>query len=99
MPSLESRRRAVSAALRAVATERLPTPPPAPALDRAVDEVHDRVEELSRRLDELERVVREQPVAAPTAYPDVATPPVSVPALTLAEPRMSSTAAKALFGH
>jgi hypothetical protein len=97
--SLEDRRLAVVSALRAVAAE--------PA---AVDPVHARFDELSGRLDEvlarlgsvetaLLEAVWDRAAPAPDEAHEEVDAPVSVPAVDLGEGRMSSAAAKALFGH
>lgn len=116
--SLEDRRLAVVAALRAVAAEPLPQPEPAisevvePVVEAVVDAVESRLDDLTERLDEVlsrlgsvETTLLESawdtPVADAVADSDddVSDPSVSVPAVDLAEGRMSSVAAKALFGH
>ncbi len=109
--SLEDRRLAVVAALRAIAAE--PAPEPS-MVEAVVDAVDSRLDELSERLDEVlarlgsvettlletawERSAPEA-VSEPEPVDDVSDPTVSVPAVDLAEGRMSSSAAKALFGH
>lgn len=120
--SLEDRRLAVVAALRAVAAESLPelapqpestvSVPVEPVVEAVVDAVEARLDDLSERLDEVltrlgsvETALLEnawdEPAPEPVAPPedDVCDPTVSVPAVDLAEGRMSSVAAKALFGH
>lgn len=117
--SLEDRRLAVVAALRAVAAEPLPEPEPVlsdvvePVVEAVVGAVDSRLDELSARLDEvlfrldsvetaLLESAWEQPATEPLVEPaddDICDPSVSVPAVDLAEGRMSSVAAKALFGH
>ena len=116
--SLEDRRLAVVAALRAVAAEALPAPEPAindvvePVVEAVVDAVDARLDDLTERLDEvLSRLdsvetallesAWEQPATEPASAPsdDECDPTMSVPAVDLAEGRMSSVAAKALFGH
>lgn len=121
--SLENRRLAVVAALRAVAAEPLPEPDPDPepvlsdvvepvveavvdAVDSRLDELSGRIDELLSRLDSVETALLEsaweQPVSEPEVEPaddDICDPSVSVPAVDLGEGRMSSVAAKALFGH
>ena len=110
--SLEDRRLAVVAALRAVAAE--PEPEPS-VVDAVVDAVDSRLDELSDRLDEVlsrlgsvetmllenawEGSAPEPAAAEPAPVEEVCDPTVSVPAVDLAEGRMSSVAAKALFGH
>lgn len=108
---LEDRRQAVVAALRAVAAE--PRPEPHPVVEAVVGAVDARLEDLSGRLDEVlarlssvETALLEsawerpaQDVAAEPHEDDDADSTVSVPALDLEKGRMSSGAAKALFGH
>jgi hypothetical protein len=81
---LETRRRRIAAALRAVMAEPLPTP----AIDPAVPSLR---ESLTRQIDwdEVEETALEEPVDA-TALP--------VPPMELSG-AMSSTASVALFGH
>jgi len=114
--SLEDRRLAVVAALRAIFVE--PEPEPAvsvavePVVEAVVDAVDARLDELSGRIDEvltrlgsvettLLESAWERPAEAATVEPadDADDPTVSVPAVDFGEGRMSSTAAKALFGH
>ena len=119
--SLEDRRLAVVAALRAVAAEPLAETEPQPALsdvvepvveavvgavDSRLDELAGRLDQLLSRLDSVETALLEsaweQPATEPAVEPaddDVCDPSVSVPAVDLAEGRMSSVAARALFGH
>jgi hypothetical protein len=124
-PSLEERRRAVVAALRAVAAEPESSPQPEPEakvvvlpmVEALADAMHGRLDDLSARLDEVlsrlgsvETAVLEaaweRPAATAAAVPvepddrdDDAAAAVSVPAVDMREGRMSSHAAKALFGH
>ena len=118
--SLEDRRLAVVAALRAVAAEPLPQREPEPAIsdvvepvveavvdavDARLDDLTERLDEVLSRLDSVETALLEsaweQPATEPAVEPtdDECDPTVSVPAVDLAEGRMSSVAAKALFGH
>jgi len=115
--SLEDRRLAVAAALRAVAAEPLPRRVTQPSVvDAVVGAVDTRLDELTGRLDEvLARLASvetallesawEQSGSAPAesaAADDDAAPESTVtvpPVDDLAEARMSSVAAKALFGH
>ncbi|MDQ1746063.1 MAG: hypothetical protein QOD07_326 [Frankiaceae bacterium] len=109
--SLEARRLAVVEALRAVAAEPLPVPRPEPSVIDAVGAVGARLDDLSGRLDEvLARLGSVETALLESAWeqpcPERATEEtepestVSVPAVDgLAEGRMSSVAAKALFGH
>jgi len=116
--SLETRRLAVVAALRAVAAEPLPRPEPS-VIEAVVGAVGNRLDELSGRIDEVlarlgsvetallesawdqpAREVRAEEAEASADVTDDTDATVSVPALDdLAEGRMSSIAAKALFGH
>ena len=100
--SLEDRRLAVVAALRAVAAEPLPVD----GVDSRLDELAGRLDELLSRLDSVETALLESAweqapteTAVETPDDDICDPSVSVPAVDLAEGRMSSVAAKALFGH
>lgn len=126
--SLEDRRLAVVAALRAIAAEPAPrpvsrsAPRPAPSVvDAVVGAVHARLDELSGRIDEvLARLGSVETTLLESAWDQPAPPSreldeveesatdstdstdstVSVPAVDdLADGRMSSVAAKALFGH
>lgn len=112
--SLEDRRLAVVAALRAIFIESEPEPEPAVsvAVEAVVDAVDSRLDELSSRIDEvltrlgsvettLLESAWERPAEAAAVAPvdEADDPTVSVPAVDFGEGRMSSTAAKALFGH
>lgn len=100
--SLEARRQAIAEALRAGAAE-------ADQRSRAAS-VERRLDELSSRLAAVETLLLEdawgRPPAAPATDP-VPAPAVeveadervSVPAVPLGEGRMSSVAARVLFGH
>lgn len=89
--SLEDRRLAVAAALRAVAHE------------SRLDALSSRLDDVAARLDSVETALLEstwdQPSQPPAVEAEAEEATVSVPALDLAEGRMSSVAAKALFGH
>lgn len=106
--SLEDRRLAVVAALLAVSTEPLPEPDAVEdddTFDSRLDDLSARLDEVVARLDSVESALLEAtwdtPAAAPFVQPDddACDPNVSVPAVDLGEGRMSSVAAKALFGH
>jgi hypothetical protein len=106
--SLEDRRSAVAAALRAVATEPLPEPEPSvveavvDAVDARLDELSVRIDEVLSRLDSVETTLLESAWERSAPEPQELDEPdstVSVPAVSLGEGRMSSGAAKALFGH
>lgn len=110
--SLEARRLAVVAALRAVAAEPVPQPQPVPRPEPSlIDAVGARLDDLAGRLDEvlarlgsvetaLLESAWEQPCPEPVVEESEPDSTVSVPAIGgLAEGRMSSVAAKALFGH
>ena len=117
--SLEDRRLAVAAALRAVAAEPLPRRVTQPSVvDAVVGAVDTRLDELTGRLDEVlarlasvetallesawEQSSSELPELAVAPADDDAAPESTVtvpPVDDLAEARMSSVAAKALFGH
>ena len=98
--SLEDRRLAVVAALRTVAAE-----PVAGAVDSRLDELSGRLDEVLSRLDSVETSLLETawehaaPAAAAEPPEEASDPSVSVPAVDLGEGRMSSVAARALFGH
>jgi hypothetical protein len=123
--SLEDRRLAVVAALRAVAAqpERVavsvvvePLVNPmveavVGAVDLRLDELSGRLDEVLSRLDSVETTLLEaawerstperdgEPQAGEDASASESETAVSVPALDLAEGRMSSGPAEALFGH
>lgn len=112
--SLEDRRLAITAALRVVANEPAPEPSVVDAVvgavDSRLDELSGRLDEVLSRLGSVETMLLENawegsapepPAAEPAPEPaeDMCDPTVSVPAVDLAEGRMSSVAAKALFGH
>jgi hypothetical protein len=104
--SLEDRRRAVAAALRAVAAEPMPAPPVAVVVAPVVarlDDLAGRLDEVLERLDSVETVLLEaawddEPKPEPADGVD-GDATVAVPPVDLGEGRMSSVAAKALFGH
>jgi hypothetical protein len=103
--SLEDRRLAVAAALRAVAAESV-VEDVVDVVDARLDELAGRMGELLARLGSVETTLLEIAWDRPTparpeaqAADDEATTVVSVPAVDLGHGRMSSVAAKALFGH
>jgi hypothetical protein len=105
--SLEHRRLAVAAALRAVAAESV-VGDVVDAVDARLDELSGRLDAVLERLGSVETTLLEiawdRPAPEPSPAPAPAddeetTTVVSVPAVDLGHGRMSSVAAKALFGH
>jgi hypothetical protein len=102
--SLEDRRLAVVSALRAVEAEYV-VEDVVDAVDSRLDDLSSRLDEVLNRLGSVETMLLESawerpaPLEPESTDDEDAATVVTVPAVDLGHGRMSSVAAKALFGH